>query len=201
MAYNFKAVWCKGASSNTLDALSRSLVKAPHPTELLAEYDEDSTPELSLLELRAANCEGLESIRLQDLRQWALQDEEYQYLRQTIVKGFQITKSGPELCKHYWQVRHHLTIDDDLIVHGCRLVIPSSMRRTTFSFTKGIRALYRQSKERTLHYTGKAQTMASKNMIIACKICQDHLPSQVKETIQQKPRPSYTYQEIAADFC
>ena len=41
----------------------------PDPTELLAEYDEDSTPELSLSEIRTVNNKGSESIRLQELRQ------------------------------------------------------------------------------------------------------------------------------------
>ena len=35
----------------------------------------------------------------------------------------------PESCKRYWQLRHHLTVDDDLIVYGCRLLIPSQMHR------------------------------------------------------------------------
>ena len=39
------------------------------------------------------------------------------------------------------------------------------------------------------------------NMVIACAMCQDHLPSNPKETIQQKPTPSLPFKEIAADFC
>ena len=39
------------------------------------------------------------------------------------------------------------------------------------------------------------------NVITACTTCQDYLPSNTKETIQQKPRPSYPFKEIAADFC
>ena len=35
----------------------------------------------------------------------------------------------PDSCKQYWQVRHNLTIDDDLIVYGCRLLIPRQMHR------------------------------------------------------------------------
>ena len=32
------------------------------------------------------------------------------------------------LKKRYWAARDHLTIDDDLIVYGCRLLIPAKMR-------------------------------------------------------------------------
>lgn len=117
MAYNFTTTWCKGAANNVPDALSRSPVGEPHPTKMLAEYEEDSTPALSLSELRVASNEGSESVRLQDLRQQAIKDEEYQCLRQMIMKGFPDHWSQvPEICRRYWQVRQHLTTDDDLIV-------------------------------------------------------------------------------------
>ena len=35
----------------------------------------------------------------------------------------------PDSCKRYWQIHHSLTIDDDFIVYGCWLLIPSQMRR------------------------------------------------------------------------
>ena len=38
-------------------------------------------------------------------------------------------------------------------------------------------------------------------MIVACKDCQDHLPSNCKEPIIIKSRPSRPFQETAADFC
>ena len=170
----------------------------PQPTELLAEYNEDSTPEL-LSEIRVVNSEESESIRLQELRQQDLQDEEYQCLRQMIMKGFPDHRNQvPELCRHYWQIRHHLTIDDDLIVHGCRLVIPSSMKKTILDqLHKGHQGIV-QTKQRarvTLYWPGIDNDI--ENMIIACTVCQDHLPSNPKETMEQKPRPSYPFKEVA----
>ena len=38
-------------------------------------------------------------------------------------------------------------------------------------------------------------------IILACKQCQDHLPSQSKEPIIFKPKPLQPFQEIVADFC
>ena len=98
MAYSFKAEWCKGTNNSGPDALSRSPVMEPHKTELIAEYDEDNMPEPTMAEIRAVSNEGSESMRLQELRQQALQDEEYQYLRQIIMKGFPNHRSQvPEL--------------------------------------------------------------------------------------------------------
>ena len=39
------------------------------------------------------------------------------------------------------------------------------------------------------------------NTILACQQCQDHLPSNPKEPIIQKPTPERPFQEIAVDLC
>ena len=39
------------------------------------------------------------------------------------------------------------------------------------------------------------------NTILACQQCQDHLPSNPKEPIIQKPRPDRPFQEISVDLC
>ena len=130
MAYSFKAEWCKGTTNSAPDALSISPVMEPHKTELITEYDEDNTSAPTMSEIRTVSNERSESLRLQELRQQALQDE-YQYLWQIIMKGIPDHCSQvPELIRHYWQVRHHLTINDDLMVNRCHLVIPSSMRKS-----------------------------------------------------------------------
>lgn len=39
------------------------------------------------------------------------------------------------------------------------------------------------------------------NVVLSCKMCQDHLPSNSKEPIMSKSKPSRPFQEIAVDFC
>ena len=39
------------------------------------------------------------------------------------------------------------------------------------------------------------------NIILTCKQCQEHLPSNPREPITIKPRPGRPFQELAADFC
>ena len=69
MAYSFTAVWCKGATNNAPDALSRYPIWQPHPADILAEYDENSTPEPSIAEIRLLAGGSLqESTRIQELR-------------------------------------------------------------------------------------------------------------------------------------
>ncbi len=83
-------------------------------------------------EIRALTSGTKESLRLTNLRKEADEDQEYQQLKNYIQKGFPSYRSQlPDLCRRYWNVRSQLTIDDGLIVFGCRLLIPSTMRHST----------------------------------------------------------------------
>ena len=73
---------------------------------------------------------GEDSFRIEALRKCALQDEEYQQLQKIILEG--LPKHHSELSepyRRYWCVRQHLSVDDNFIACGCRLLIPLAMRR------------------------------------------------------------------------
>ena len=65
MAYNFTAAWCKGATNAAPDALSRHPTWNPCQAKLLAECDDDNTPEMTLADIRAIrNNDSQESVRV-----------------------------------------------------------------------------------------------------------------------------------------
>ena len=128
MAYNFTAEWVKGTQNYAPAALSRNPVSDLQPHETLGEQDIHNNPEWSIAEIRAITSGGQESVRIQDLRRQADEDEEYQQLKGYIIKGY------PDHCsqlleevRRYWNVRNLPTLDADLIVHGSHLVIPTKM--------------------------------------------------------------------------
>ena len=132
MSYNFTTKWLKGSKNDALNALSHSPVSDPEPTDTLAELDANDQAEMSIIiaELRALHGEAHVNPHLQDLWQQAEQDEEYQQLHQIILQGFPNHHSQlPELCRRYWHIREHLSLDDNLIVYGCRLLIPAKLRQ------------------------------------------------------------------------
>ena len=140
---------------------------------------------------------------MQELREYASQNEEYQQLKEVILKGFPNHCSElSELCKRYWQVHHNLTIDDDLIVYGCRLVIPAQLRR---SVLKQLHQAHhgavctKQRAHLTVYWPGLDNDIV--NIVMSCAQCQDHQPSNTKEPIKSKPKPTRPFQELAADFC
>jgi len=100
MAYSFTARWLEGADNNAPDALA----------------------------IRDTHSGDSESLRLQEFRKYAEQDEEYQLLRIFVLNGFpKQRKQLPESCRRYWNIHQQLTLDDGLIVYSCRLLIPSKM--------------------------------------------------------------------------
>ena len=81
-----------------------------------------------------AEPEDHNNLHLQEVRQRVETDQEYQDLKCVIQNGFPDQKgSMPDHLKKYWGVRDTLSVDDDLIVHGCRLLIPLSLRPTILS--------------------------------------------------------------------
>ena len=207
MTFNFAAEWCKGAKNQAPDALSHSPIGEPQLTEMLAEQDEYSKPDLSISELRAFTNDGAqESVRLQNLRKHAEEDHEYQALKAVILKGFPDHKMMlPESCKQYWQIPHHLThltLDEDVIAYGCHLVIPTKMRREILNQLHEAHQGAVRTKQRaqlTVYWPGLTNDID--NVVSSCRQCQDHLPSNTKQPIIIKPKPTRPFQEVAADFC
>ena len=151
----------------------------------------------------SASSEPLVNTRLQDLQEKAANDPEYQQLREIILNGFPDHRQQlPESCRRFWNVREHLSIDNGLIVHGCRLLIPTSMRQQVLSDLHDSHQGSVRTKQRarlTVYWPGMDNDID--NVILSCQLCQDHLPSHPKEPMIQKPKPLRPFQEIAADYC
>ena len=157
---------------------------------------------MSLTEVRAITSESSPSPHLDTLHKAAQEDNEYQKLRH-ILNGFPNHRSQlPDHCKCYWNVREHLTLDDDLIVNGCRLLIPTKMRKQVLSQLHEAHQGSVRTKQRAcllVYWPGINNDMD--NTILTCKQCQYHLLSNTKDPIIQKPTPEWLFQEIAVDLC
>ena len=203
MAFNFTTEWVKGALNNAPDALSRYPVADPQTHEMLAERDQDNISKTTAAEIRAITSENEESTRLQLVREHAVQDTEYQQLQHFIINGFPDHRHQlPDQCKRYWNIRSQLSIEDDLIIYGCRLLIPTKMRQEVLrqlheSHQGSVRT--KQRAKLTVYWPGI--DIDIENTILACKTCQDSLPSHPREPLIQKAKPTRPFQAIAADFC
>ena len=203
MPFSFTAEWIKGTLNQAPDALSRYPVSDPLPQDSLAEKDINDIPGATCAEIRTITSQGNDGVRIEEVRRHANGDEEYQRVRKFIVEGFPKHRSElPVLCRRYWCMRQHLSIDDDLIVCGCRLLIPTSMRRDVLQMLHESHQGCVRTKERArlvVYWPGIDNDID--NVVLACKKCQDLLPSNCKEPIITKPKPERPFQELAGDFC
>ena len=197
MGYAFTASWMKGTSNKAPDALSRNPTADPQPDKTLAESDIDDIAAMSSVEIRAVTCKG-ESLRLTELRQVADNNPELY-----IISGFpQHRQQLPPECRRYWNIRTQLSLEDDIILYGCCLLIPAQMRREVLAQLHDSHQGMVRTKDRarlTVYWPGMDNDID--NLILLCKLCQDSLPSHQKEPIALKPTPNRPFQEIAADFC
>jgi len=93
----------------------------------------------------------------------------------------------------------HLSIDDNLTVYVCRLLIPSAMCHNIQSHLHKSHqgtVCTKQCIRLTLYWPGIDNDID--NILTSCKKCQDLLPSNPRE---RKNKPTRPFQEICADFC
>ena len=211
MGYNFTAQWLKGSNNGAADALSR------HPFQQPADGDDLAEQEIDAHHHQAATCQALtfaqirtstltssknENLRNQELRQHTEQDIAYQALKSSIIEGFPNHKSSlPDSLKLFWSIKDQLSIDDNLIVYGCRLLIPTSLRATMLSRLHEAHQGIARSQARarlTIYWPGIDQDIES--FVRGCRHCQDHLPSNSKEPMMSRQVPERPFQEIATDF-
>ena len=185
LMYQFTTEWRSGCKHSIPDALSRAPVEQPS-AEDTAEAEE-LNHHLRRTVMSAVNAVTSDGARftplpetpLTKVRAAAQRDDEYQKLKQTIITGFPGTKGevdgavGP-----YWAMRDRLTIDDDLIVCGPRLVIPHQMRNDVLKRLheshQGIQRTKMRARQ-TVYWPNIENDVA--NIVRSCRLCRQYLPS------------------------
>ena len=165
---------------------------------MLAERNQDNISDHSS---RDQTSENEESTHLQLVREHAVQDTEYQPGLVCFISFPDHRHQLPDQCKRYLNIRSQLSIEDDLIIYGCRLLIPTRMRQEVLrqlheSHHGSVRT--KQRAKLTVYWPGIDNDI--ENTILAYKTCQDSLPSNPREPLIQKAKPTRPFQTIAADF-
>ena len=111
-------------------------------------------------------------------------------MKEVILNSFPDHRGDlPEVCKHYWQSRHQQTVDDDFIVYGCCLLIPSQMRHSILSQLHESHqgAVHTKQWTRLTVYWLDLNNDVD-NIVSQYTHCQSHLPSHNKEPMTAKLR-------------
>ncbi|KAK3866862.1 hypothetical protein Pcinc_027640 [Petrolisthes cinctipes] len=135
--YSFTVSWQKGAAHQIPDSLSRSPVCEAVPDRDADGVKADFVHEtvIAALETSCTAEDGLPLAQVVDpglekVYAAASQDPEYSSLKHAIIQGFPDHHHQLHyVIQPYWDVRHMLALDDDMIVYGARLVIPTSLHK------------------------------------------------------------------------
>ena len=197
---NISAAWRPGKKHAAADALSRAPVAAPAAGDELAE---DDTAPAVLAVLTCALAESCVDLRLQRVREAVDRDEEARVLLETVMNGFPAQKNDlPEIIRGYWPVHDQLSVDDGLVVYGCRIVVPRPLRAEILQDLHASHMGQEKTKQRARQIVFWPNMSNDINNITKkCRPCQRELPSLQKETLRTHEQASRPFQHLCADFC
>ena len=201
--YNFTATWRKGKEHAIPDALSRAPVLDPTEED---KWDSTEAEEHTQRHIRAITVsieDGETESKtsdpiIEEVRMAAKDDNEYQALIAAIQEDF---REPEHRGSGFYQVRDHLSIDDGIVLHGSRIVIPKALRREMLqrlhSGHQGIERTLRRARQ-SVFWPGLTSDVT--NTVRACSSCQERLPSNVKEPLRQEETPSRPFESASADL-
>ena len=122
--YSFTTKWICGKQHKIADALSRAPVNQPDATDE-EKLTQNEFHLRQVIGSQTSESSGNEDISLKRLETNSLQDEDYQLLKDAVLKGFPKSrdKTHPSLLA-YWNIRNELSIDGNLVLYGHRIVVP-----------------------------------------------------------------------------
>ena len=97
--------------------------------------------------------------------------------------------------------REHLNIDGGLVAYGCHLPILQAMRSQILQSSRITSRNCSHKATYSFDCVWPGIDNDIENVVLSCKHCQDHLPSNPKQPIVSKSKTSHPFQEILVDFC
>ena len=124
--YQFVLKWRAGKDHVIADCLSRAPVDDP------GEDDEVlGTPIATVI--GCVYDELHQDLKIEELRQIAKDDSEYQSLIKEILRDFQKLKNAKPFVKQFQAMAHELSVDKGLVFYGDRILIPYAKRKEVLS--------------------------------------------------------------------
>ena len=141
-------------------------------------------------------------LRLTQLVDASKSDVEYQELVRVIRDGFPNAKFKlrPGL-QMYWNGREHLSVDNDLVLKGTRIVVPRSLRHQVLenlhASHQGLVHTKRRARQ-VVYWPGMNAEIDK--MIRQCEVCRTHVPSQPKEPLLNDRIATLPFESVSADL-
>lgn len=130
------------------------------------------------------------------------EDDTLSCLRDLIMNGWPNEKHKvPDSARFYWPMRDLITIADDLIFYGDKLIVPVKLRSDMLKIIheghSGIERCKARARE-CLFWPGIGQEI--ENYVANCRICEKYSHKNVKEPLLPHPVPDREWEKIGADI-
>lgn len=206
--YLFSTEWQKGTKHRVPEALSRNPAEDPTPGDLEESGDlfgsvaSVGSAAVAMLERPSPDeeDEAPPEVRQEDdamlvqLRLVGDQDAGYRELRDAVLGAGEIPTA-------FSKVQEQLWVNDGLVMHGRRIVVPGEERklvvRKLHAAHLGEERTLRRARQ-TVYWPGLTSDV--RNFVRACEACQKLRPSQPSQKLARDAPASFAFQEIAADF-
>ena len=140
--------------------------------------------------------------RLTQIRQVTMQDPSMDTLKMVILSGWpQANQNCPKEVCPYRNVRNELSVVDDVVFRGTRIVIPTALRRDILCKIHeghmGIEKCRRRGRD-VVYWPNINRDIS--DMVQNCSCCVKFSPAQTREPLQPHEKPTRAWQMVGTDL-
>ena len=191
LAYDITVEYKRGKLMYIADTLSRACL--PHDKEdCCKEFESVNSIDFILI-----TCN-----RFEEIKRETLQDSALQKVKDVKLRGWPNSKSElPPEVSPYFNFRDELTVSDELVLRGERVVIPKQLRpqikRDIHIGHTGVEGCLRRARESVYWPSMNAEL---KEMVLSCETCRCCEVSHAKEPLMSHEIPQRQWQKIGTDL-
>ena len=186
--YDIDLKWAKGSSLVIADTLSRAKINeiSVMPAETNESDAKIHLPDEILNKIGTAT----------------LADKNLSILKEAIVNGWPQHKSqAPAEVLPFYDIRDTLSVEDELIVKGERVLIPKSLRKEIkeklHAAHMATESMLRRAR-RTVFWPGMSDEI--KQIAESCEVCQETKRSNQKESLRQHGKGNKSWEKVGTDL-
>ena len=194
--YSIQHVHVAGKFLFTADALSRAPCSSTaEPETGITDADVESFADTITSSVLVTKT------LLEKYRMGQFKDPTCTTIKQFCLSGWPEKRKVPANLKAYWLVRHELSICKDLLLFGCRIVVPDSLKTLTLQRLHdghlGIQQCCLRAAS-AVWWPGLAKQVI--NMVQRCLVCANITPYQWNLYMISSCLPAYPWQRVSTDL-
>ena len=196
--YDMEVVYVPGKLLVTADTLSRA-VENIKPTN---KSDECLEKDIDMYVNAVINTMPFSDKRLNEVREKTNSDVDLTVLKDVILGGWPHSKPDcPAPVMEYWNVRDELSVADDVIYKGSKIVIPKSMRKQVLiKIHEGHMGIDKCKKRgREVLYWPRI-SLDIEQMVQNCSACLKYSAKKPREPLMPHEIPIRGYQRVSSDL-